>query len=210
MHRGLGILKTWCVPTRPNSWTKSRQESQEFSSLLFTSHLYLHFYLFKFTQPLTVLTVQLLYRNHTPFAWFKRSIQKPQVWELSRLCPETSKKLYVHEFGFLSLRRNRHLFALSICWCQLLPNRQTLGGFIKDEYCSWVQYKSGPGGGPSMKNSTLNDLVHLTPLRIPLMNPPTVWGGTKKSYTESVPPLRSLLWMAEKGRFYQKSLRLSL
>ncbi len=25
-----------------------------------------------------------------------------------------------------------------------------LGGFIKDEYCSWVQYKSGPGGGPSM------------------------------------------------------------
>ncbi len=24
------------------------------------------------------------------------------------------------------------------------------GGFIKDEYCSWVQYKSGPGGGPSM------------------------------------------------------------
>jgi hypothetical protein len=26
----------------------------------------------------------------------------------------------------------------------------TLGGFIKDEYCSWVQYKSGPGGGPSM------------------------------------------------------------
>ncbi len=26
----------------------------------------------------------------------------------------------------------------------------SLGGFIKDEYCSWVQYKSGPGGGPSM------------------------------------------------------------
>ncbi len=25
-----------------------------------------------------------------------------------------------------------------------------IGGFIKDEYCSWVQYKSGPGGGPSM------------------------------------------------------------
>jgi hypothetical protein len=23
-------------------------------------------------------------------------------------------------------------------------------GFIKDEYCSWVQYKSGPGGRPSM------------------------------------------------------------
>ncbi len=29
-----------------------------------------------------------------------KSIQKPQVWDLSRLCPETSTKLYVHEFGF--------------------------------------------------------------------------------------------------------------
>jgi hypothetical protein len=28
--------------------------------------------------------------------------------------------------------------------------RNSKGGFIKDEYCSWVQYKSGPGGGPSM------------------------------------------------------------
>ncbi len=25
------------------------------------------------------------------------------------------------------------------------------------------------------KKSTLNDLVHLTPLRIPLMNPPLIW-----------------------------------
>ncbi len=29
-----------------------------------------------------------------------KSIQKPQVWELSRLCQETSTKLYVHELGF--------------------------------------------------------------------------------------------------------------
>jgi hypothetical protein len=28
-------------------------------------------------------------------------------------------------------------------------------------------------GGRRSKKSTLNDLVHLTPLRIPLMNPPT-------------------------------------
>jgi hypothetical protein len=35
-----------------------------------------------------------------PSLWFKKSTQKPQVWELKRLCPETSKKLYVHEFGF--------------------------------------------------------------------------------------------------------------
>jgi hypothetical protein len=26
----------------------------------------------------------------------------------------------------------------------------TDGGFIKDEFYSWVQYKSGPGGRPSM------------------------------------------------------------
>jgi hypothetical protein len=36
--------------------------------------------------------------------WFKKSIQKPQVWELSKLCQETSMKLYnvqyVHEVGF--------------------------------------------------------------------------------------------------------------
>jgi hypothetical protein len=30
--------------------------------------------------------------------WFETG--KPKVWELSRLCPETSTKLYVHEFCF--------------------------------------------------------------------------------------------------------------
>jgi hypothetical protein len=30
-------------------------------------------------------------------------------------------------------------------------------------------------GGRRCKKSTLNDLVHLTPLRIPLMNPPIAW-----------------------------------
>jgi hypothetical protein len=38
-------------------------------------------------------------RNHTPSLGFMKSIQKPQVRELSRLCPETSTKFYVHEFG---------------------------------------------------------------------------------------------------------------
>ncbi len=67
-------------------------------SLLFTvtsTALPWDFYFFKLTQPLTVsLTYPLPYglRN-------QKSIQKPQVWELSRLCPETSMKLYVHEFG---------------------------------------------------------------------------------------------------------------
>ncbi len=41
--------------------------------------------------------------------WFvcKHCIRKPQVWELSRLCPETPTKLYVHKFGF-SVYRNCH------------------------------------------------------------------------------------------------------
>jgi hypothetical protein len=34
-------------------------------------------------------------------------------------------------------------------------------------------------GGRRCKKSTLNDLVHLTPLRIHLMNPPYVWLGIR-------------------------------
>ncbi len=41
--------------------------------------------------------------RHLVTQWFKKSIQKPQVWELSRLCPETSTKLYIHEFGFCTI-----------------------------------------------------------------------------------------------------------
>jgi hypothetical protein len=46
---------------------------------------------------------------HLPYGLIK-SIQKPQVWELSRLCPKTSKKSYVHEFGF------RELLPVEITW----------------------------------------------------------------------------------------------
>ncbi len=35
-----------------------------------------------------------------PSLLFKKSKQKSQAWALSRLCPETSTWLYVHEFGF--------------------------------------------------------------------------------------------------------------
>jgi hypothetical protein len=31
---------------------------------------------------------------------YTHCIQKPQAWELSRLCPEFSTKFYVYEFGF--------------------------------------------------------------------------------------------------------------
>jgi hypothetical protein len=41
-------------------------------------------------------------------------------------------------------------------------------------------------GGRRCKKSTLNDLVHLTPLRIPLMNPPTflMYSESYVQYTE--------------------------
>ncbi len=41
----------------------------------------------------------------------KHCIWKPHVRELSRLCPETSRKLYAHEFGFWwkDMYADRHL-----------------------------------------------------------------------------------------------------
>jgi hypothetical protein len=50
----------------------------------------------------------------------------------------------------------------------------TLGGFIKDETALEYSTRVVQEGGRRCKKSTLNDLVHLTPLRIPLMNPSSV------------------------------------
>jgi hypothetical protein len=82
------------------------------------------FCLFKLSQPLKVSTVQLLYtvkdnggkpdkKTTPPSFWFKKSTQKPQVWELSRLCPEISTKLYVHEFCFWTDEKTRRLKGLA-------------------------------------------------------------------------------------------------
>jgi hypothetical protein len=45
-------------------------------------------------------------------------------------------------------------------------------------------------GGRRCKKSTFNDLVHLTPLRIPVMNPPKVKGVNVgyDSYSTLTPP----------------------
>ncbi len=41
--------------------------------------------------------------------WNVNNVWRPQIRELSRLCPETSTKLYVHEFGFsFLLQTTRH------------------------------------------------------------------------------------------------------
>ncbi len=75
--------------------------------LVIHSHLYsfaLDFYFFKLTQPLTVFCKgerrKTWKKTILPSLWVKKSIQNPQVWELPRLCPKISMKLYLHEFGF--------------------------------------------------------------------------------------------------------------
>jgi hypothetical protein len=64
LREGGGKSQPTKTDQRPNSWTKSKQKCSEFSSLLFTATstaLPWDFCFFKLTQPLTVLSVQLLY-----------------------------------------------------------------------------------------------------------------------------------------------------
>ncbi len=93
---------------RPNSWMKSRQKSSEFSSLLFTvtsTALPWDLNIFNLTQPLSVSTVQLMYTKkgenpYPPLHGLKnphRNLKCENSQDFA--CPETSMKLYVHEFG---------------------------------------------------------------------------------------------------------------
>ncbi len=89
---------------RPNSWTdKSPNGISSLLIIVTSTALPWDFYFFKLVQPLTVSTP---YRKpYPPSLWFKKYIQKPQFWELSRWCPETSMKLYehVHELAFRTI-----------------------------------------------------------------------------------------------------------
>ncbi len=50
-----------------------------------------------------------LIESQTPFPMVHETIQKPPVWEFSRLCPETSTWLYnVHSWNRLPIRFCRH------------------------------------------------------------------------------------------------------
>jgi len=60
-----------------------------------------------------------------PFLWFKKSVQKSQIWQLSRLCPETSTNLYVHELDF---------------WCSILYNVHVYHP-LKDIFTRCIQLK---------------------------------------------------------------------
>ncbi len=104
------MMKAWkSIPVlRPNVWTKSWQKPSEFFSLLFkvtSTALPWDFYFFKLTHwhatsysfyNALVYTVKEKggkpdRKPHLPSLWFKKSIQKPEVWELSSLCPEPQR-----------------------------------------------------------------------------------------------------------------------
>jgi hypothetical protein len=70
------------------------------SLLVIHSHLYSFVMRFLFLQ--IHPTSYSFCKGERRKTWFKKLIQKPQGWELSRLCPETVMKLYVHKFGFCS------------------------------------------------------------------------------------------------------------
>ncbi len=67
-------------------------------------------------------------------------IRKPQVWELSRLCQETSTKLYVHEFGFWILP----------CYLRLECEFTTTAVFLKRILQIWT-FPSCPRSGKKIR-----------------------------------------------------------
>ncbi len=93
---GLNSHRTWnwIRILRPISWTKSRQKYWDFSSLLF-----------KVTYTVFAMRFLFLQTHATSYSFYSSVTvhckgERRKTWELSRLCPETSTKLYVHEFGF--------------------------------------------------------------------------------------------------------------
>ncbi len=73
----------------------------------------------------------LLEKPYYLFLCFKKSIQKPQVWELSRLCPENSTKLYVHEFGLTTVQHCLAGLKLTIAGvCRDIPADYYLYGVV--------------------------------------------------------------------------------
>ncbi len=87
-------------------------------------------------------------KPYPPPLWFTKSIQKPQVWELSRRCPEPSTKLYIHEFGFWSCRCRVHTWQAitavspssmrSGLWSSMLTRGKSTERVIKLYYAKFI------------------------------------------------------------------------
>jgi hypothetical protein len=93
---------------------------------------------------------------------------------------KNAKNLFVHKFT--CPRKLRHCSscfpwdeqALVYIQFQNLQSRTQKAGSLKMNTSLEYSTREVQEGGRRCKKSTLNDLVHLTPLRIPLMNPPRV------------------------------------
>ncbi len=95
-----GMYRNWTLWSkklclRSNSLMYFGQKSEEFSSLLFTVTSTTGF-----TPPPPPTHTHIKQKWVETCLYRKHCIRKPRVWKLSRLCPETSTKLYVHEYGF--------------------------------------------------------------------------------------------------------------
>ncbi len=82
-------------------------ETKMLRVFLLAIHSHLYTVLLDFTPPPS------LKKSGLKLVWWQNCLRKPQVWKLSRLCPETSTNLYVHEFGlctylFMYVAYNTH------------------------------------------------------------------------------------------------------
>ncbi len=100
--------------------------------------------------------------NHPPWA---TSRKEGMAWYSSRTIRNL---LSMHRF-FAVPYRTVHF--LSFVCSECIQKASSLKMNTALEYSTRVVQE----GGRRCKKSTLNDLVHLTPLRIPLMNPPKVF-----------------------------------
>ncbi len=106
-HRFKHINCTMQCMRRPNSWTKIQNKSlKSFPSCYSQSPLHsfalrllflqTHSASYSFYSSVTVHCKRerrkTWKKTISPYLWCKKSIQKPKVWELSRLCPEISTK----------------------------------------------------------------------------------------------------------------------
>jgi hypothetical protein len=73
------------------------------------------------------------WKTMPPSPSFKKSIQKSHVWELSRLCPETLTKLYIHEFGFWTMCPRMTCTLKIVC----NEKRGRSGSKLQLEYSFW-------------------------------------------------------------------------
>jgi hypothetical protein len=76
--------------------------------------------------------------------------------------------------GFLdaALTKNVRFAAPALCASLRLSSSFVKAGSLRKNTALEYSTRMVQEGGRRCKKSTLNDLVHLTPLRIPLMNPP--------------------------------------